>query len=181
MKKVLFIGAMLLCGMMFSANLANAQNNVTKVERYCGAKDYPDTKAALHGYGTGDSKTLEGARLRAELSAQKYLSKRIQSYVESYIKTLGEDIGIDNDGEVNTLVIEIGKSISQQVISDVSTVCEESVTYTNEAGGMIYRCFMTLELDRTVLAKAAYEKIKQRRILKARETFSDFDKGMKSF
>lgn len=181
MKKTLFIGAMLLAGMMFSTNVVNAQQNVQEVKIYCGVKDYPDTKTALHGYGTGDSRTLEGARLRAELSAQKNLVSKIQSLVKRYVDTKLADFGTEDDGEVSSIVREISSSISEQVISDVSTVCEQPVTYSSSTpnGGIIYRCFMTIELDRTVLAKAAYQKLRERRIAAAKETLNDIDKSFK--
>ena len=179
MKKVLFIGAMLLAGMIFSTNVVNAQQNVQQVKTYCGVKDYPDTKTTLHGYGQGDSKTLEGARLRAELDAQKRLASKIQSLVKRYVESKLNDFGVEEDGEVISMVRQISSSISEQVISDVSTVCEENLTYNSSDpnGGIIYRCFMTIELDRTVLAKAAYQKLRERRIAAARETLNDIDKS----
>lgn len=181
MKKKLFIGALLLAGMMFCTNVVNAQQNVQQVKTYCGVKDYPDTKTTLHGYGTGDSRTLEGARLRAELSAQKSLAKKIQSKVEAYVASKIGDLGMEDDGEVSSMLKEVSSSISQQVLSDISTVCEENVTYTSSApnGGLIYRCFMTIELDRTVLAKAAYQKLREWRIANIKDTFDDVDKSFK--
>lgn len=175
MKKVTFIGSMLLCGMMMFGNVANAQSEEVEIKEYC-TVDQVQESDALHGRGIGESRNQQQARSKARAAAIQELGENIQMNLKSFAKNFSSSVTVNDDEEY----IDVSKSLSQRIvdqnISGLKTVCEKGTTYTNAKGVKMYKYYQLIEFDKNKMEKAAYDGLKEAGVLKAGYAYDQFQK-----
>lgn len=172
MKKVLFFGSLLLCGMMFG-NVANAQSEEVEIKEYC-TVDQVQESDAIHGRGIGESRNQQQARNKARAAAIQELGENIQMNLKAFAKNFNSSVTVNDDEEY----IDVTKSISQRLVNqdlkNAKTVCEKGVTYTNAKGVKMYKYYQLVEFDKNKVEKAAYDGLKEAGVLKAGYEYSQF-------
>lgn len=181
MKKVTFIGSVLLCGMILFGNVANAQSEEIEIKEYC-TIDQVQEGDALHGRGIGESRNQQQARSKSRAAAIQELGENIQMNIKSFAKNFNSSVTVNDDEEF----IDVSKSLSQRIvnqnISGLKTVCEKGTTYTNAKGVKMYKYYQLIAFDKNKMEKAIYDGLKEAGVLKAgyalKEFQQDFDKNL---
>lgn len=175
MKKVMFIGAMLLCGMMMVGNVAKAQSEEVEIKEYC-TIDQVQGSEALHGRGIGESRNQQMARSKSRAAALQELGENIQMNLKSLAKAFNASFTVNDDEEY----IDVTKNISQRIVNNeltnIKTICEKGVTYTNAKGVKMYKYYQLVEFDKSKIEKEAYNGLKEAGVLKAGYEYDQFQK-----
>lgn len=172
-KNMILSGAIVAMMCIFGMSTANAQSDEVEIKEYC-TVDQVQESEALHGRGIGESRNQQQARSKSRAAAIQELGENIQMNLKSFAKNFSESTTFNDDEEY----IDVTKSLSQRIVNqdltNVKTVCEKGVTYTNAKGVKMYKYFTLVEFDKNKVEKAAYDGLKESGALKADYDFKQF-------
>ena len=170
MKKQIFIGAMLICGMMFIANQASAQVQETP----CSVADF-DHSTALYGWGTGVSRDQQEARSEANDEAMADLAGNVEELVKK-ITTRGKIVVKKNeDDDVYKLTVGAIVNKVNKTLTNTKVVCEKKLIENTDKGSR-YRFYIVKAYDKVKLEKEVYNDMQEENLLKVGTTFKLFEK-----
>lgn len=163
MKKVFFIGAMLLCGMMFNGNVANAQ---------CDRNQFKEGGNPI-GYGVGHSVDEQSATDDAFDAALKEIARKTCSVLQDIVERDGNRElikgGISREQIVNKIQ-QASTQITEMHVKEIKTLCQNCEEKANGE----YRCTCVLEYDKTKLAEEAYKKLQEMRLISSKKEMKEF-------
>lgn len=181
MKKVMFIGAMLLCGMMMF-NYANAQsldemrrqreeNRVKKTLK--NACDDDDQYMAELGKAT--SATAHGAERQALLNAQQLLKMRLEQTVQGVIEDMTHDNQLESQEAFDAITLRKINTGFQSVINKSigRTIKCYSDSYQNEKGQWYAEYNAKISIDEFI--KESKATIREDALLRANIGMDDFE------
>ena len=166
-------GALVAMMCVFGMPNANAQEEV-EIKEYCTVDQFQESNG-IHGRGIGESRKQQMAREKARAAAIKELGENIQMNLKSLAIDYSESMSLDDEEAVIEGTRQMSKRIVDQNMSNLKTVCEKAVTYTNPKGVKMYKYYQMVEFDKSKIEKAAYDNMKKEGLIKASESFEKFE------
>lgn len=163
MKKVFFIGAMLLCGMMFNGNVANAQ---------CDRNQFKEGGNPI-GYGVGHSVDEQTATDDAFDAALKEIARKTSSVLQDIVERDKRDElekGLISREQISKLTQQASTQITQMNVREIKTLCQNCEEKSNGE----YRCTCVLEYDKAKLAEQAYKELQENRLISSKKEMKEF-------
>lgn len=169
---MILTGAFVAMMCFFGMSNVNAQQEFDIVE-HCTIDQFQDSES-LHGRGIGESRKQQIARDKARASAVQELGENIEMNLKALAMFYGGSKMV-NDEELATEVSKkMSKRIVNKIISNIKTVCEKGVTFTNPKGVKMYKYYQMVAWDKAKFEKEAYEQLKEEGLITADEDFNNF-------
>ena len=171
-KNLILTGAFVAMMCFFGMSNVNAQEEV-ETKEYCTVDQFQEGNG-IHGRGIGESRKQQMAREKARAAALKELAENIQMNLKALTIDYSKSVSLNDEDAVIEGTRQMSKRIVDQNMSNLKTVCEKGVTYTNSNGVKMYTYYQMVEFDKSKLEKAAYDSMKKEGLLKANESFENF-------
>lgn len=174
MKKIVFIGATMLLGMVFFGNRTFAQTEEVEVKVYC--DDYNSDGNCMRATGIGESRKQQQSKLKARTAALEELASKIEMTLNMYAKDFTSSMEYNEEEDFAAVSGKISEQIVKNSFSNYKTVCEKFTTYTDAKGVKKYKCYMALEFTKKDVEKAVYDGLSKEGALKVGYAYSQFQK-----
>lgn len=171
-KNLILTGAFVAMMCFFGMSNVNAQEEV-ELKEYCTVDQFQEGNG-IHGRGIGESRKQQMAREKARAAAIKELGENIQMNLKALTIDFSKGVTLDDEEAVMEATVQMSKRIVDQNMSNLKTVCEKAVTFTNPKGVKMYKYYQMVEFDKSKMEQAAYDNMKKEGLLKANESFEKF-------